>query len=443
MGVRWLSQSHWNNLKKRKIENSGTSNLSAPLTHAAIFDSLSKDLMEIMPRNRRKAHLIRLKKMGLLVPHYLRVSFQPLINTIHNTYYNEEHPENPANGWILDLSKKWNSHPISVIDPMFPIGNAIIDKLLSLPQAFPKYPNDYSTLHFVESPPTFRSVPSVSDVISDLVRAKTPNIYDFVNRYGHPDVEYPVFLDCMLKACEGISWRENRRLYGALDICATEDGLGSCGIEIHFNKPQEILQDDDGWSSTWTPPGAISHTHMDFYGSMQYFIHLSGDKLWLLWPPTEKNLEIFSTSHKQTADPNRTLDCILHLEGLQLLYQDSAPSPFILKPNTLHACISFTSSIHAGIRIWNFPCFDISLYIMEWALQWMRGNSGLTRSELIDEADSLQNEIKMWSLLIKKSKNTCGSPNIKRNLKLLNESLSGIRKKLEVMPPLGVTATER
>lgn len=66
MGVRWLSQSHWNNLKKRKIENSGTSNLSTPLTHAAIFDSLSKDLMEIMPRNRRKAHLIRLKKWAFL-----------------------------------------------------------------------------------------------------------------------------------------------------------------------------------------------------------------------------------------------------------------------------------------------------------------------------------------------------------------------------------------
>ena len=321
---------------------------------------------------------------------------------------------------------------------MFPIGNSIIDKLLSLPQEFPKHPKDFSTLHLVESPPTFRTVPLASDVISDLVKAKSPNVYDFVNRYGHPDVEYPVFLDCMLKACEGITWRENRRLYGALDICATEDGLGSCGIEIHFDKPHENLQDEEGWSSTWTPPGAISHTHMDFYGSMQYFFHLSGDKLWLLWPPTENNLEFFSTLHKQTAGPNRTLECILHLEGLQLLYQNSAPSPFILKPNTLHACISFTSSIHAGVRIWSVPCFDISLSIMEWALNWMKGNSGLTRSELLDEADSLQSEIETWSLLVKKGKNTSASSYIKRNLKLLNASLLGIRNKLEVTPPLVV-----
>jgi hypothetical protein len=389
--------------------------------------------MDTIFRGREKTYQMtrKFKKMGFPLPHFLRVSFNTSINIIRYSYYITERPANPANEWIFDLSKKWNSYPISAIDPMFPIGNSIIDKLLSLPHEFPKYPKDYSTLHPVELPPTFRTIPSTSDIINDLVQGKSPNVYDFVNRYGHPDVEYSFLLDSILKACEGISWRENRRLYGALDICSTSKGLGSCELGIHFDKPQENMEDEDGWSSTWTPPGAITHTHMDYYGSMQYFIHLSGHKLWLLWPPTENNLAFFSTLHKQTAGINRTLECILHLEGLQLLYNESSLSPFILKPNTLHACISFTSSIHTGVRIWSIPSFDISLSIMVWALEWIKGNNGLTRSELIDEADSLQYEMEMWSLLVKKNGNVSKLSHIRKSLNFLKQSLSGICKKLD------------
>jgi len=422
--------------RKGKLKTQMVNNFKN-LVISIISDSLSEDSMDPMPRGQQIIYPMKFKKTSFLVPHFSRVSSYSSINIIHCPYYITELPENPANEWILDLSKKWNSYPISAIDPMLPIGNSIIDKLLSLPQEFPKVPKDYSTLHPVESPPTFRCVPSASDIISDLVLAKSSNIYDFVNRYGNPDVEYPVFLDSMIKACEGISWKENRKLYGALDIYATSNGLGSCGLEIHFDKPQENIQDKEGWASAWTPPGAITHTHMDFYGSMQYFIHLYGNKLWLLWPPSEKNLAFFSTLHKQTASTNRTLECILHLEGLQLLYHDSSPAPFILKPNTLHACISFTSSIHAGVRIWSVPSFDISLSIMEWALRWIKGNNGLTRSELIDEADSLQNEIEMWSLLVKKNRNISSSSRIQNSLKFLKASLSGIHKKLEAVPPMG------
>lgn len=345
------------------------------------------------------------------------------------------YPTNPENAWILELSKKWNSNPVFSVKPMLEIGNSIINKLLRLPQTLSKHPNDNSTLHSIESPPTFRSTPQKSDIIQDLIKGKNPNYYDFVNRYGNPDVEYPIFLASMFSACEGNPWEENRRLYGALEIEATSHGLGSCNIEIPFIKPQEQIESEEGWTSSWTPPGAISHTHMDFYGSTQYFIHISGEKLWLMWPPTERNLEWFSLLHKQPWTPHRTLECIEKLEGLQLLYNDSPLTPFILKPNTLHACISLSSCIHSGMRLWSLSSFDVSSLLMEWGIEWIKGAHGLNRSELIDEADSLAYEISMWSVLVKQNKNYGNLSQLKNRLKELTESLRQIRNKLEVAPP--------
>jgi len=316
------------------------------------------------------------------------------------------------------------------------IGNSIIKKLISLPQNLPKFPTDHSTLHPVESPPTFRCIPSTSDIISDLICSKSPNFYDFINRYGNPDVEYPIFLESMLNSCEGKPWKENRRLYGAIDIDATADGLESCGLEIPFRNPQEHVQSDEGWVSSWTPPGAISHTHMDFYGSTQYFVHISGEKLWLMWPPTERNLAFFSTLHKQPWKADRTLKCIEMLEGLQLLYNDSPLTPFALKPNTLHACVSFSSSIHSGIRVCSLPYFDLSYSLIEWGIGWIRGKNGMTRSELTEEADAIQYEINMWSILVKKNRHHRHFTTIKDKLKELTVSLVEIRKKLDVVPPL-------
>jgi glyoxylase-like metal-dependent hydrolase (beta-lactamase superfamily II) len=55
-----------------------------------------------------------------------------------------------------------------------------------------------------------------------------------------------------------------------------------------------------------TPPGAITHTHMDHYGREQYFAHLFGEKIWLLWPPSAKNLEIFGKYHMQSTPEDLT-----------------------------------------------------------------------------------------------------------------------------------------
>jgi len=71
---------------------------------------------------------------------------------------------------------------------------------------------------------------------------------------------------------------------------------------------------------TLTPPWAIIHTHMDYYSCNQYMVHLFGHKIWLLWPPTEKNLAIFGLHHMQLPNSDTTLRCIQELKGLQVFY---------------------------------------------------------------------------------------------------------------------------
>jgi len=47
-------------------------------------------------------------------------------------------------------------------------------------------------------------------------------------------------------------------------------------------------------SATITPPGTISEPHIDQAGSGTLLIQLLGRKVFVVWPPMEKNLEWFS-----------------------------------------------------------------------------------------------------------------------------------------------------
>ena len=349
-------------------------------------------------------------------------------------------PLNFENSWILELCSQWGSPPISSISPIKSIGFDILQALLCYPGILTKYPLDDSTLILLEKPSQFGNSPTLGHVIRDLIHPDDHNVFDFVNQYGDPDVEYPEFILSMLRAGEGHAWDDSRRLYGALNIRESDDGIGSCHLNPHpFNQEQESLVDDHGWSSTWTPPGAISHTHMDFYGSMQYFIHFYGKKLWLLWPPTPLNLEWFSSQHKQRASGNRVLDCIHHLEGLQLHYVENSETFFVLKPNTLHACISFSSSSHTGVQVWSLKHFEESYVIMDWGVQWLKrgfyGTLGQSRAELLEEADTLRDEVEKWRVLAKRNPKHASTVGVKEKVKSISQRLSELRNLLNVSPP--------
>ena len=338
----------------------------------------------------------------------------------------------------------WFSDPIKSITPMLPVGASILQELLSLPQVLKKSPEDDSTLILLKTstdPASGGGSPTLGHVIRDLVHplADNHNLFDFVNRYGDPDVEYPEFFINMLRATEGHAWDDSRRLYGALHIQSSKDGIGSCHLSSYpFNSEQNSLVDDAGWVSTWTPPAAISHTHMDYYGSMQYTIHFYGKKLWILWPPTPPNLRWFSLRHKKRADADLTLDCIRNLEGLQLNFLDNTEARFVIKPNTLHACLSFSSSAHTAVQVWSYSHFDESYSIMEWGLQWLRGlyiSRGQSRVEMIEEADALKDEMEKWCKLAKRNLKHPSTSRLQKEIKVLMDRLGEIRNQLVIPPP--------
>ncbi|KDR69502.1 hypothetical protein GALMADRAFT_215162 [Galerina marginata CBS 339.88] len=405
-GVEWKAQATWNTRKRKLDELHGVSHLNSveqPTIHAEITCPGSK--------------------YG------------------ENSHVTKDFvaPVRPENSWILELRTLWTSPPISSITPIKSIGFDILQVLIYYPHILPKSPSDNSTLLLLEKPSKFSSSPTLGHVIRDLIHPDNHNVFDFVNQYGDPDVEYPEFILSMLRAGEGHAWDDSRRLYGALNIRESDIGIGSCHLDaLPYSQEQESLVDKDGWASTWTPPGAISHTHMDFYGSMQYFIHFYGKKLWLLWPPTPRNLEWFSSQHKQRANGNRVLDCIHHLEGLQLHYVDNSETFFVLKPNTLHACISFTSSGHTGIQVWSLDHFDESCRMMEWGIQWLKtgfySTLGQSRVELLEEADTLKEEVDTWHILAKRNPKHPSTVGVKEKVKGIMQRLSEVRSLINVPP---------
>jgi hypothetical protein len=197
------------------------------------------------------------------------------------------------------------------------------------------------------------------------------------------------FLNFWTQALCTQEWSKNQRLLAAFDIPSSQTGLGRCELQASpyqsdsntsFNPKAKWKK---AFTTSLTPPGAITSTHMDHAGCSQYMIHLTGRKLWLFWPPTEKNLDYFGSFLNQPTSHRFIIDCIHKLEGLQLHYIDDECSAFVLPPNYLHAVISIGVSAHAGILFCDAAHFSQSATIMNWLLKWAKncGHYGHTSED--------------------------------------------------------------
>lgn len=348
------------------------------------------------------------------------VTFQPQDDMLFSGVLDE-------NRWLMELYGLWNSFPINTIPLVQSTGASILRKLVQDRRTFLKRPPDEATLILIEHSENGIS-PSLSNIIFDLVASSNPNTYDFFNQYGDPEAKYPEIISSMFQALKGAPWNGTRRLYGALDIESTDGGLDSCRVKAHPYCSRASSLVNGRWTSTLTPPGAISHTHMDYYGSLQYFIHIEGRKLWLLWPSTPHNLTRFASHHKQRAAENRTMDCIHELEGLQLLYLEEGNTIFALKPNTLHACMSFDQCAHTAMLVWDYELFDHSFAMMEWGLTWLKSGalSDQPRVALEEELGTLQHEVSQWERLMKQNRRHTLTPSIQKRLNSLKGKMRDI-----------------
>ncbi|KAJ7878964.1 hypothetical protein B0H13DRAFT_2051757 [Mycena leptocephala] len=86
-----------------------------------------------------------------------------------------------------------------------------------------------------------------------------------------------------------------------------------------------------------TPPGWFSDMHVDFAGLAQAIVHCDGEKLWLFWPATAKNLDWWGCN---TLSRGSALDA---MEGLEVMHVTDACA-FIVPPS------AFTPSSRSQAR---------------------------------------------------------------------------------------------
>jgi hypothetical protein len=334
-------------------------------------------------------------------------------------------PLSPENEWIRCLRKKWDAPSISVMPKLHEVGIGIIEKLMRI-KSLPPKPIDDSMVLLLGRPKRSSVSPSIRLVLTDLLQGKDPNVTEFISRSGELGIGPLDVLASMMTPntyCDMGS--SERRLYGALDIPMTETGLKMCRYVVErFEDGRDNYVPKKVWTTTFTPPGAITHTHMDFYGRHQYMVHLFGHKLWLLWPPTPKNMAMIWSNHTQYAEPDLTERCIDEMEGLQVFYT-TEEQIFIIKPNVIHACVSVSISGHSATWFWRLETYRESLRMMEWGLDWLMAkvSSDAPTGDYKEGLEVIEDELKAWKELLKRNKEL-------KELKVEVERMEGLLKEV-------------
>jgi hypothetical protein len=333
-----------------------------------------------------------------------------------------------GNKWIENLYRKWNSHPIWKIEPLFRVGSQILLDLLSLSYVIPfAAGNSQGGIQLLGAPNRGIVRPTISLLMEDIKATDDFNAVDFITRLPEEGVSMADFMYSMYATLSTRPWSLGTRLYGLLDIPAMANGIGACEINAHPFDTDPSCITENGWTTTWTPPGGITHPHMDFYGPAQYMVHFHGEKLWLLWPPTPKNLEWYSHHHRQVSSESLTIQAIQDLEDLHIHYFDgSSEDAFLVSPNYIHAVMSISDSAHCGTRVWRMSDFDTAERIIKWGIQWC-ANSSVTRQETIAALGSINQDLSWWTSLVHRKKENHG---LKRRLDSLRAEEERVRERM-------------
>ena len=322
-----------------------------------------------------------------------------------------------------------------MIPKLHEVGKRIIQKLLDASTTLPPNPIDDCLVMLLGKPNRTSVSPSIRLVLTDIFQAKDPNVTEFISRASEMGIGALDIIASMMNPTTNCDMESpDRRLYGALDIPVTKDGLGLCGYTVErYKDGKDNYVPRKEWTTTFTPPGAITHTHMDFYGRYQYMIHLFGHKLWLLWPPTPKNLERLWSNHTQYTDSDLTERCIDEMEGLQVFYAKKEQI-FILNPNTLHACVSLGTCGHSATWFWKLEAYQESLRMVEWGLDWLRAkvSSDAPRRDYEGGLETVEAEMKVWREMVKRNRDIKELRVETERLDRLLKEVVGLFKPLEV-----------
>lgn len=321
--------------------------------------------------------------------------------------------------WIVEVYKKWNSPSISP-HTTHPVGKEILEELLYSELPISKRPVDGLCMTLLGPPERTGLSPSLAALMQDIIDAQDIHYHNFSKDSGA----------YLTKGEFMAAWSNNLAdpsakidLVAVTQVNFTHKGLGGC----HFLLPDKGCVGGD-WTSTLTSPGCITHPHVDYYGSRQYLVHFKGDKLWLLWPPTEKNLAWYRERHLGVMDHRRTLLAIRELEGLQTCLFSGVEEAFVLNPHVIHACISISVCGHSGVPTCQLSHYGQSVPFMKWGVDWIKSGPtrGLSILDIRAECELFLEEMKWWKS-IKTPKHREGMENHKRMLREVGQVEKSIK----------------
>ncbi|KAJ4001081.1 hypothetical protein F5050DRAFT_1803507 [Lentinula boryana] len=124
-----------------------------------------------------------------------------------------------------------------------------------------------------------------------------------------------------------------------------------------------ILDEPHRMTTTYTQPGGITIPHTDGFGYGFRVIHMKGVKVWLLWPPNQKNLGLIKRDIQGPRENDSHLSHYIdHLDGMEIWLvkpgHGDLPVAFELRSSTIHACISITVCAHSSVSTWRREDFD-------------------------------------------------------------------------------------
>jgi len=152
--------------------------------------------------------------------------------------------------------------------------------------------------------------------------------------------------------------------------------------------------------ATITPAGTISEPHIDQAGSGSFLIQLLGRKIFVIWPPTPKNLEWFSEMYGLHHGPIFEL-ALEHLEQPQCVIFEQGQFD-ILPPGYIHGVLSAENSAIAGLPVVHSSLKSDAIIAMEWeskVLEKRKMGVPLEKSTVEDIENGLKEDRHLWNEL--------------------------------------------
>lgn len=307
-------------------------------------------------------------------------------------------------------------------------GKRVLRKLAGLSRpvsSWPHCPRELRNIEIVHgSTDHLDGRPSITHVLTDLLRAGQDGEHISITNFTLNGPADHVSIETVLKSLimSGVGNEQSVEVMtpiGALTIPSSMKGLGDIDfLPKQFNLSSELFFEQfhfDGagypstlapsWESCLIPSGAVTGPHTDYCGCAQLIQHVQGRKLWLCWPPSPHNLEVYLKEHLSGNLQFSTEDAIDRLEGMELIKLDAQQTCFVLPAGTIHAVLTMSNSCHTGLKLWRRQDFEVARSMSD-----IQGNL-MKKKEELDKAsyDLLRNyfhdltgELKNWEELRKK-----------------------------------------